>query len=216
MIISIDGYDGTGKSSLAKKIMENDGFKCIYKPKIYMLKDEYDLSYEEASKVLAEEEKKLFSKPLNKKAIIKYYCDALLWLKKYYENYDLILDRGLLTTYAVVGNPDVAEYFDYYVNNGAFYDGSIYLTADDEERVKRIYNNDPNDPDLKYPVKWRDNDLEEYAASRNLNFYKIDTNNKSKDNIYKEGINFINSMNPNKDLEEVKKLRLIKNKNFVL
>ena len=63
---------------------------------------------------------------------------------------------------------------------------SIYLTAKDEERVRRIHENDPTDPDLKHPVKWRDNNLEEYATSRKLNYHKINTDNVTPEQVFLE------------------------------
>ena len=80
---------------------------------------------------------------------------------------------------AVEGDEETVDLFDQYIQDGAFHYASIYLTATDLERRRRIYENDPNDPDLKYPIEWRKTDLLEFSESRKLNMYKINTNNKT-------------------------------------
>ncbi len=186
MIVTIDGYDGTGKTTLAKKLAEKYGLIYVYKPFICMNSIVNKIPYAKAIEITKIEEKELWTKPLDFKKITKYYCDAFLWLTNFKDKYNIILDRGILTSYAVTGYPETEEVFDYYVYKNCFFDGSIYLTADDNERVRRIRANDPNDPDLKHPIKWRDNNLEEYAATRNLNYHKISTDNKTTEEVFEE------------------------------
>jgi len=188
MIITVDGYDGTGKTTLAKKIAERFDFIYVEKPFIHMIKEQQGCTYEEAKKIAEQQEAIIWQKPRDLRRITKYYLDAFIWLKKYQQEYNIIMDRGLLTTYAVVGEQTTEDLFDFYVDMGCFFDGSIYLTADDYERVRRIYNNDPNDPDLKYPVKWRENNLEEYAQTRGLNYHPISTDHKTADEVFEEAI----------------------------
>ncbi len=185
MIVTIDGYDGTGKTTLAKRLAERYGFIYLDKPFIGKYQCENKCSLEEAQKRVKEIEKKLFSSA-SKAEITKFYCEALIWLTQFKNEFNIILDRGLLTTYAVVGEKETEEVFKKYIEYGAFLDASIYLVAADEERVRRIYANDPNDPDLKYPVKWRENNLEEFASSMNLNYHKIDTNNKTPEQVFEQ------------------------------
>lgn len=187
MIITIDGYDGTGKTTLAKCLADKYDFLYVEKPIIKMAQQKNKISYEEADRLVTRIESRLFADPVNnRRHIANFYCNALMWLKQFEDRCNIILDRGILTTYAVIGYPETEEIFDQYVRKGAFFDASIYLTADDEERVRRIYKNDPNDPDLKYPTKWRENNLEEFASRRGLNYYKIDTNNKTPEQVFKQ------------------------------
>lgn len=192
MIITIDGYDGTGKTTLAKALAEKYDFLYLDKPAIRMVAHQYKISFEDAAQFVGAFEKKLFTNSASKhKQITKFYGTALLWLKQFEKQSNIILDRGLLTTYAIVGDLETEELFEEYVKNGAFFSGSIYLTADDEERVRRIYENDPNDPDLNYPTKWRENNLEDFASSRHLNYYKIDTNHKTPTQVFEEASKFL-------------------------
>lgn len=194
MIITVDGYDGTGKTTLAKKIAERFNFIYVDKPFTHMIRYQHNCSYEEAKKIAEQQESIIWKKPRDLRLITKYYLDAFIWLKKYQQDYNIVMDRGLLTTYAVVGTLETEQLFDFYLDMGCFFDGSIYLTADDYERVRRIYNNDPNDPDLNHPVKWRDNNLEEYANTRGLNYHKISTDGKSTDEVFEEAIPIVEKM----------------------
>ena len=193
MIISIDGYDGTGKTTLAKKLAEHYGFLYLDKPVIAMVQHQKKCSYEEATQIVKGYEKELYAH-CSKAQIACFYNRAFVWLKNFSKNHNIILDRGILTTYAVVGYPETEALFDHFLKAGAFLQGSIYLTADDEERVRRIYKNDPNDIDLKHPTKWHENNLEEYATERGLNFYKIKTDGKTPDEILQEAIHFIDNL----------------------
>ena len=190
MIITIDGYDGTGKTTLAKLLADHYGFIYLYKPIIKMFQHQTGCSFEEADELVKNMENTFFSS-LSKNQIVEFYCNALIWLKNFENKTNIILDRGILTIFAVLGYPETEETFLRFIKNGAFFDMSIYLTADDEERIKRIYMNDPNDPDLKYPTKWRENNLEEFASCMELNYYKIDTNCKTPSQIFEEAVNII-------------------------
>lgn len=190
MIITIDGYDGTGKTTLAKNLADKYGFTYIEKPVITMTQHKLNCSHEAAARIVQSAEAELFSNA-SKREITKFYCDAFVWLKQFSRQHNIVLDRGLLTTYAVVGDAETEDLFDSYLQNGAFFDMSIYLTAKDEERVRRIHENDPTDSDLKHPVKWRDNNLEEYATSRKLNYHKINTDDVTPEQVFLEATRVI-------------------------
>lgn len=96
-----------------------------------------------------------------------------------------------MSTYAVLGDTKTAPIFEEYIRRGAFHDVSIYLSATDDERVRRIYENNPNDPDLKYPKKWRENDLELFADKMKLNYYQLDTNDKTSSEVFALACNII-------------------------
>lgn len=184
MIITIDGYDGTGKTTLAKKLALRYKFNYLDKPFIKKYQIENGCSYNEAIRITSAMEKKLFNE-CTPSQIATFYCSAIEWVKNY-TNFDIILDRGLLTTYAVVGDIETAYVFEEFIKKGAFHDASIYLIANDEERIRRIYKNNPDDPDLNYPVKWRNNDLEIFADKMGLNYYRLNTNNKTKEDVFFE------------------------------
>ena len=192
MIISVDGYDGTGKTTLAKTLAEKYGYNYVSNPLLNMIKYKKHCSYEEAQLIKNNLETKLFTKG-NTQEIAKFYCETLLWLKNYENDFNIILDRGILTTYAVVGFPETKSIFEEYLNKGCFFKGSIYLKATEQERIRRIRERNPNDPDLKYP-QWHKNDLEEFASSHNLNYKIIDTTNRTIEEVFEEGKTFFESI----------------------
>lgn len=183
MVITVDGYDGTGKSTLAENIKKRYGFEHIEKPFIKMWQDLYGYSEEE----IVAFEGQLWKKG-DKRDLVRFYLEGILWMQEYGKTHNVVLDRGVLTTYAVLGNEDTADVFDEYIARGAFHEASIYLVASDLERRRRIYENDPNDPDLRYPIEWRKNDLIEYADSRKLNYFKVDTNGRGPDQVFEAAI----------------------------
>lgn len=219
MIITVDGYDGTGKTTLATNIAKAYGFLYVDKPIIRMFQSIYRCDYDTAKELLAEKEKHLWSRSENpdpverNRNIIKFYTEPMLWLKNIAETnpnhllsimgepllpegqkLNIAMDRGILTTYACVGDDTNKDLFDEYIRKGAFMDVSIYLTADDNERVRRIYERDPSDPDLKRDPKWRDNDLEPYAESRGLNIHKIPTDGRTTDEVFAEARKVLDPM----------------------
>ena len=214
MIVTIDGYDGTGKTTLAKKIAKEREYIYIEKPFILKYQYEHGCSYKEAKEKTTEIEKKLFENNI-KERIIDYYCDGILWIKNIVDRGNIVLDRGILTVYAVCGKRENEQEFIKYLNQGIAFDCSIYLTADDMERRRRIFLNDPNDSDLKYPIKWRENNLEEFADKTNICYYKIRTDGLTKDEVLDKALEFLdkklilkNSIVANKTL--IKKSLVIK------
>lgn len=193
MIINIDGYDGTGKTSLAKEIALDKGFIYVEKPFILKYQCEYGCSYDDALRATEKEEKILYAKgtTIDK---IRYYLDGILWLKRFQYHTNIVLDRGIMTTYAVFGTDETKNEFIKYLEDGIGYDLSIYLTADDMIRHNRILLNDPNDPDLKYPIKWRKNDLEEFAADQGINFYKICTDTLTMEEVRNIAFRYIDQL----------------------
>ncbi len=205
MILTIDGYDGTGKTTLAKNISNNYGFNYIEKPFIKKIEIENDLPYDDALIYSNELESKMYKeKDVDK--LISFYCEAIYWLSKYFKNEDIILDRGILTTYAVFGTKENASLFKKYIDMGAFHDGSLYLKADDYERRRRIYERDPFDKDLKYPIKWRDNDLEDFAKENNLNYQVIITDSKTTDEVFEEAKGKIDLLKNSSDIKALKRV----------
>lgn len=190
MIVTIDGYDGTGKTTLAKNIAKEKNFIYIEKPFILKYFFEHNCSFEEAVKATMIEEKELYSNGSIQDKI-KYYLDGIIWLNTIKDMTNIVLDRGVLTTYAVFGSRETEEIFKKYIDDGIAFDLSFYLIADDLERRRRIILNDPNDPDLKYPIKWRENNLEEFANENNVNYFKIQTDDISREDVSSLAIDYL-------------------------
>ena len=46
---------------------------------------------------------------------------------------------------------------------------------------------------MRYPVKWRENDLEEFASGMQLKYFRIVTDNKTSDDVFEEALNAISN-----------------------
>jgi len=192
MVITVDGYDGTGKTTLAKNIAKRYGFTYLEKPVIRMVAVQKGCDLAEAEQIVKEQEHSLW-KSNDKHKIAEYYCEAYRFVRELGKHYDIVMDRGLLTLYAIIGDDETKDAFDKYIEEGLFYEGSVYLTATDENRIERIRRRNPNDPDLKRP-HWRDNDLEEYADSRHLNYFTVATDDRTPDEVFEEAIKFLDPL----------------------
>lgn len=192
MVITVDGYDGTGKTTLAKNIAKRYGFTYLEKPVIRMIAVQKGCDLEEAEKIVQQQEGVLW-KSKDKHKIAEYYCEAYRFVRELGKTCDIVMDRGLLTLYAIVGDDETKDAFDKYIQEGLFYEGSVYLTATDETRIDRIRRRNPNDPDLKRP-HWRDNDLQEYADSRHLNYFTVATDERNTDEVFEEAIKFLDPL----------------------
>ena len=190
MIVTVDGYDGTGKTTLAKKLATRYNLTYLEKPIIRMFQMQNHCTYEEATRLVEQRVSGMHEHSGNEEKV-RFYCEAFIWLKSFERECNIVLDRGILTTYAVYGDCNTEDIFDYYISKGAFFDISFYLVANDEERRRRILQRDPNDPDLKRPIKWHANNLEEFALSRRLNFHKIDTNVTTTAQVYDEAVKIL-------------------------
>lgn len=213
MIVNIDGYDGTGKTTLARRIASERGFVYIEKPFILKYSIENNCSMKEAKEKTSLIETELYRQG-DKQKLIDFYCDGIIWLIALKDKMNVVLDRGILTTYAVFGSSETKSEFVKYLKQGIAFDLSIYLTADDLERRKRIILNDPNDPDLKYPIEWRKNDLEEFAQEQKINYVKIETDGVDKEGVVMAALEIIDHY-PNsiitKTSNAIKKLGGLKN-----
>lgn len=212
MIVNIDGYDGTGKTTLAKRIASARGFVYIEKPFILKYSIENNCSMKMAKEKTSLIETKLYCQGDIQK-LIDFYCDGIIWLIALKDKMNIVLDRGILTTYAVFGNSETKSEFVKYLEQGIAFDLSIYLTADDLERRKRIILNDPNDPDLKYPIEWRKNDLEEFAQEQKINYVKIETDGVDKEDVAMTALETIDQYSNSiitKNFECNKKFRRLK------
>ena len=76
MIICIDGYDGTGKTTLAKKLANKYNFTYLERPAVKMVQEKKNCSYEEARSMVQKIEKQLFATG-TKAEIASFYLSVL-------------------------------------------------------------------------------------------------------------------------------------------
>ena len=188
MIISVDGADGVGKTSLAKKLSQALGFEFVGHPLWAMLKikSKDSKKYKFAHRV----QRAIFRFKESSKLVSEVFCNLLLRFKNKNRNRNIVLDRGFLSTLIYNLSPKTIKIFDRYVRRGVDFDVNILLTCSKEERIERIEKRDKHDLDLKFKKVYNlDADLTaEYAKSRNLNCIVIDTTKKTEQQVFEEAL----------------------------
>ena len=146
MIITIDGLDGSGKSSLAKNLAQRLNFNYIDKP-IYQLFGVFgddNILYNPIYQM----QDAVYNKTNSDKLKVWFTGMSLLYIKEVLNKQNIIIDRGLLSCYAFNGNSSSEQVFDLLIKFGVWFDMSIFLYVSPEVRKQRLIKRNPNDPDL--------------------------------------------------------------------
>lgn len=192
MIITVDGSDGVGKTTLAKKLAEHLSFEYIKDP----LDEIVRINGNSENKLRAAQNarNRIFRNNLSDSQIANFLLKTLILLKKKASTQNLIVDRGMLSAAIYNLNDETEGLFDYLLQRGSEMDISILLTSSKEERIRRLKikaqnNNDPyNDVENQRVLNLDTTRTEQFAISRNLNCIIIDTNNKTEEQVFDEAI----------------------------
>lgn len=127
MIISIEGMDGSGKTTVGKKMATKIGYQFLDRPleKFWNLEPK---TYEDMGNKLWSFKNEIY-------AALFYGMGCLLTRN---ENNNIILDRHIVSTYFWNGCETTNSLFDILVEYGVQEDLSIILYADLETRMNRI------------------------------------------------------------------------------
>ena len=174
MIVAIEGMDGVGKTTVAKKIERDLNLKYVKNP----IKELLEMDEEKFKKIAY----KIFKSDNHK---IKTWYGALgdIYVLEKYRNEDIILDRHILLNYFFNGDEVTESIFKVQVNTFGKPDLTIVLIASVETRMKRIFERNPNDADLledrarEYGYDKMIDFLERY----NYNYVIVDTENLSSE-----------------------------------
>lgn len=195
MIITIDGLDGSGKSTIAKKLAEKLGYEYIDKPlyKLFDVKGDDNYLYNEIYHI-----QDLIYNKTNSNILKSYFTGlSLLYIKECMSDKNLIIDRGLLSAYAFNGDSNSNSLFELLINLGVFFDASIILSVSNTERIKRIKKRNKYDLDLKIN-KIRDLNYDSMIKfvhnHPKLPCCIIDTNNLSIEEVFFKALNYIENL----------------------
>ena len=136
MIITIDGLDGAGKSTLAKNLAKALGYEYVDKPiyELFNVKGDNNYLYNEIYHI-----QDIIYNHTDSNTLKSYFTGlSLLYLKECKSDKNLIIDRGLLSAYAFNGDEKSKPVFETLINLGVFFDAAIIVTVSNEERMKRI------------------------------------------------------------------------------
>lgn len=210
MYIAVEGMDGVGKTSLAKKISTDLDINYIEKP----MKKLLNMSEEEYNSLCN------FMFALENKDIVMCFYMLGNIVTKHLEK-NIIVDRNFLSSYYWDSTKENKDIFLYFIKKDVVPDLTIILYADPEIRLKRIRNRNHLDEDLneKYVLNDEYDKMVEFAKEINLPYILINTNDLNFNEVVEicEGIiinlkkcpfltkeicSFYNSIYSNKKLEK--------------
>ncbi len=139
MIISVEGLDGVGKSSLVTKLSQTMQIPVIEKPIKFLL----ELTPRQSENI----KEKIYGK-YSADIQAMYYLLGYLSALEDGEKKDYIFDRGFLSTYYFSCCEENAKLFDFFANEYGFPEVTILLYATKDTRVKRIQSRNKKDKDL--------------------------------------------------------------------
>ena len=174
MIISIEGMDGVGKTTVAKSIERDLNFKYVKNEIKELLEMDDDKFLRISEKIFNTSDYK-----------IKTWYAALgdIYTLEKYRNENIIMDRHILLNYFFNGDKVTEDIFKVQVQTFGKPDLTIVLRASAETRIKRIIERDPNDPDLLDKRKWEYgyDKIIDFLERYNYNYAIVDTENLSKE-----------------------------------
>lgn len=206
MIITIDGLDGAGKSTLAKRLATELGYEYVDKPlyELFNVKGDNNYLYNEIYHLQDQVYNKTDSNTLK-----SYFTGlSLLYIKECMSDRNLIIDRGLLSAYAFNGDENSKPVFETLLSLGVFFDASIVVTVSNEERLKRIKARNENDPDLSLDKirNLRYDAIKCFILEHpELPCCIINTDGKDKDQVFTEAMTYISSLQEKTRINQKKK-----------
>lgn len=206
MIITIDGLDGAGKSTLAKSLSEKLGYEYIDKPiyELFNVKGDDNYLYNEIYHI-----QDLIYNKTDSNTLKSYFTGlSLLYIKECMSDKNLIIDRGLLSAFAFNGDMNSKPVFENLINLGVFFDAAIIVTVSNEERIKRIKKRNENDPDLELDKirNLRYDSMNQFILEHpELPCHIINTDNLTQEEVLDEALNYIYGITDVKKLVKTKK-----------
>ena len=179
MKVAIEGMDGSGKTTVAKAVARNTGYKYLERP----IENFFGLD----SKTYDEMCIKMWDMNEPNKTLWFFGLGHLLAVSGS-ENQNVILDRHILSTYFWDGNDENQNVFQSLVDCGVLPDLTIILYADLETRINRIKERDSKDADLILDKVYEEGytKMLEFADKYNMPYIIVNTEDRTLDEIINE------------------------------
>ena len=207
MIITVDGLDGAGKSTLAKELAQKLDFEYVDKPiyELFNVKGDDNYLYDQIYHL-----QDLVYNKTDSNTLKSWFTGmSLLYIKEVMGDRNIIVDRGLLSAYAFNGDEKSEPVFKTLLDLGGGFDLSIILLVSNEERIRRLKQRNINDPDL-YLDKIRNlqyDSIMKFLDTYDLETLLINTDSKTPEEVLEVAIQRINALRKEKPkvLEKQKK-----------
>ena len=204
MVIAIEGMDGSGKSSVGKRVAEMLDFIYLDKP----LKKFFEIDDEHFEKVC----NKIYDIDDERIKALFFGLGNILTIKNKI-NKNIILDRHILSTYFWNGYNQTEEVFNIINSINIQPSLTIILYSDIEHRLRHIKMRDDNDKDLKVNKKFEFgyDKMLKYAEKIRLNYIVI---NGDQCETHEDMVQLVYStIKEYLDTEEDKKIEYCKKQN---
>lgn len=184
MKIAIEGMDGVGKTTVAKKLAERNNFRYVGNAihQLFGITDKESEFY----KYFQSKEDEIFLHSGND--ILRGWLCSLGNIYTATQDGDIVVDRHLLSNFQQNGTKENARIFQTLVESIGVPDISIILYASPKVRLNRIYNRNKNDKDLSDKSIRIDEykKMIKFAQKFNMPYFIIDTEEKSISEIVEE------------------------------
>lgn len=181
MQIAVEGMDGVGKTTIAKKLAKDFNLIYIDKPLHYLLTGTEKEAYLELNNIL----RKMYDL---KDPVIKSWMIGLgnLYSCRQFKDKNIVLDRHLVSNYFWNGEEESNPVFKTMIDLMGMPDMTILLYASPQTRRKRLYLRDKNDRDLSDPEIWVEgyDKMKKFLEDFNIPYIPINTENKNIDEVY--------------------------------
>ena len=179
MKIAIEGMDGSGKTTVAKAVAQNTGYKYLERP----IENYFGLDSQTYDNMCV----KMWDMNEPNKTLWFFGLGHLLAVSGS-ENQNVILDRHILSTYFWDGNDENQNVFQSLVDCGVLPDLTIILYADVKTRINRIKERDSKDADLILDKVYEDGytKMLEFAEKYNMPYIIVNTEGRTLDSIIDE------------------------------
>lgn len=174
MLISFEGMDGAGKSSVSKKVSKITGFTHSSQRIAEIL----NISEENFDKLVRE-----VNHSSNNHLGLMFYTFRCMLDKN--SNNDLIVERSMASTYYFEREKVSKEDFDYMMTMDVIPDITFLLYASIDTRMERIMNRNIHDKDLQNVTALQDgyDKMLECVNNYNMKYVGINTENLSVDEV---------------------------------
>lgn len=183
MKIAIEGMDGVGKTTIAKKIAEDNGLMYIDKPLHYFFEDNAENGYADLMKMA----NRLYD--VDDPVIRSWFFGLgnLVCFRKF-KDQGFVVDRHFVSNYFWNGSDESHRVYESMINIIGVPDLTILLYATPETRLERLIKRDPNDKDITDPEKKVDgyDKMLKFVELFKLPYLFINTEDKTIDEIVNE------------------------------